>query len=54
MSWAWSLPAVLVPGWAAVAPGQLPGTASQLLVGDRGHLVPLLPLLSGFVPWLIL
>lgn len=30
MSLAWSLPAVLVLGWAAMAPSQLPGTASQL------------------------
>lgn len=30
MSPAWSLPALLVLGWAAMAPGQLPGAASQL------------------------
>lgn len=51
MSPAWALPAVLVLGWAAVAPGQLPGTASQLLVGEGGCLVPLLPLLPGLLHW---
>lgn len=51
MSWAWSLPTVLVLGWAAMAPGQLSGTASQLLGGEGGCLVPLLPLLPGFLHW---
>lgn len=34
-----------------MAPGQLPGAASQLLVGEGGCLVPLLPLLTGFLHW---
>lgn len=38
-------------GLGGVAPGQLPGAASQLLVGEGGCLGPLLPLLTGFLQW---